>query len=1364
MRTEKLIQISVYSETSVDSYILSDKQSSYWLFRTIEKSKVPLIEIYKTKEKWCIRENDEYHLLSKDNKYLEIRKVNYIQNASSLILLYMEELENSKFVSHRIPDKKSFVLGRDSTCDLYIEHPFVSKTHIRFEKHEKDLYLYDEDSKNGVYVNSRRVKEKKLLDGDSIQIPGFQFLYVHSYFFFSENIFSFVYEKKETYQYVQRKETPRFPDVIYTKEKIKPIFLERKIPLELVLLNTKDEIPIWYTLGPSFTMGVASLLSVVFMLQQSISQKNSLQQLIPSVIMGISMMFTTMFWPVISKYYEKKRYNKHRQNLLYEYHEYLKEKRKEVYKYIQEKQFYEKNKIEDFITVKKYIQTRSSFLWNREKENDDFLLLYCGWKMKKIKAPIADKQEEFTFQKNELKEVYLKFVNSSYEIKYPFLVDLKKHTIGVYGENALYYANMLVLYIAALHSKKDVTILLVGEQEYLLKSKIRWISQVEENDIRHVYFDEKDIQKLLVYLKQKRSENRFYILVLFNTSKKITQQILKNVYLIKNIRYIQCSREKGMLFECLDIIFSTVDRKVIYKNSKKQENIIFEIEKKESLENLFQQFIFLKEFEEDKKDICKSFGILSLYSCTYLNQLNILERWKESHSENSLRVPIGIDEFNEYIWLDAHENAHGPHGLFAGTTGSGKSECILTYILSLSIQFSYEDVCFVIIDYKGGMMANALQGLPHVSCILTNLCEDEKRRMHLSLQSEVNRRQQIFANDPIGSMDIYKYQKLFHEQKRKEPIPHMFIVVDEFAQLKQQYPDFLDFLKQIARIGRSLGIHLLLATQKPYGVVDEEIWSNSHFHLCLKVQDRQDSIDMLKSEDAIYLKNPGEFYFQVGNNEIYVKGKSAWTQQPYMDEKEKNDKRNKELRIFNQQKELLKEVKSKRYTKFSELQMIIFYLKKIARGKHAKQLFFPNLKPDLERMECSLHNCWNMGMVDDIVKQSQYPWIINISQFNHLLLIDSKEKTCFLNVFLQENENLYQNNPVYVYILAVHLGLKESLLQYPSVQEAISVEESEKIKRFITYLKNKIRKRKNNEEMKEDIVVVLQEFEHFKETYPEVMEDILFLLREGEKTNVHFFVFVSDIQMISYLFLPYFDYRIIGELREESNYTTFLGNDNLERPLHQKGSYVCDDTRQVKIVQLHKEMKVSYEKLEKPFGLPSFSKVINFPKTKIGYLFIGMDKQSMEKYEICFKEEKFIVFLSNTTFLKGFVNGIKRQLEDHHTIHIEEKKENISSFYIWDKQNVSLFLNNTEDAVSLIEQNDVIHVFFIDMSCFQYLKDIDAFMDRMEEGLMIWVGRGLTDVSYMLGVQGIAYEERRRNAIILNRQHTVLQIAEEMDI
>ena len=101
--------------------------------------------------------------------------------------------------------------------------------------------MFDEESKNGVYVNNKRVKEKKLQDGDSIQIPGIQMLYVHSYFFISENIDTFIHMKKKEHQYVQRKGIPGFPAVIYTKEKIKPVFAEREISLELIHISTKEE-------------------------------------------------------------------------------------------------------------------------------------------------------------------------------------------------------------------------------------------------------------------------------------------------------------------------------------------------------------------------------------------------------------------------------------------------------------------------------------------------------------------------------------------------------------------------------------------------------------------------------------------------------------------------------------------------------------------------------------------------------------------------------------------------------------------------------------------------------------------------------------------------------------------------------------------------------------------------------------------------------------------------------------------------------------------------------------------------------------------------------------------------------------------
>lgn len=104
-------------------------------------------------------------------------------------------------------------------------------------------------------------------------------------------------------------------------------------------------------------------------------------------------------------------------------------------------------------------------------------------------------------------------------------------------------------------------------------------------------------------------------------------------------------------------------------------------------------------------------------------------------------------------------------------------------------------------------------------------------------------------------MDIYDYQQLYRAHRVEEPLPHLFIISDEFAELKSQQPEFMDKLISTARIGRSLGVHLILATQKPSGVVNDQIWSNTKFRVCLRVQDTGDSQDMLKRPDAASLKD-----------------------------------------------------------------------------------------------------------------------------------------------------------------------------------------------------------------------------------------------------------------------------------------------------------------------------------------------------------------------------------------------------------------------------------------------------------------------------------------------------------------------------
>ena len=145
------------------------------------------------------------------------------------------------------------------------------------------------------------------------------------------------------------------------------------------------------------------------------------------------------------------------------------------------------------------------------------------------------------------------------------------------------------------------------------------------------------------------------------------------------------------------------------------------------------------------------------------------------------------------MYLDLHEKAHGPHGLIAGMTGSGKSEFIITYILSLAINYSPDEVSFILIDYKGGGLAFAFENktlgieLPHLAGTITNLDKSEMNRTLVSINSEIKRRQKIFndARDSLSesTIDIYKYQKFYREGKVTEPIPHLFIICDEFGQI-----------------------------------------------------------------------------------------------------------------------------------------------------------------------------------------------------------------------------------------------------------------------------------------------------------------------------------------------------------------------------------------------------------------------------------------------------------------------------------------------------------------------------------------------------------------------------------------------------
>ena len=220
-------------------------------------------------------------------------------------------------------------------------------------------------------------------------------------------------------------------------------------------------------------------------------------------------------------------------------------------------------------------------------------------------------------------------------------------------------------------------------------------------------------------------------------------------------------------------------------------------------------------------------------------------RWSANLPGRSPAAPIGVSESGP-MQLDLGRD--GPHGLIGGTTGAGKSELLRSIVVSLALQASPQDLTFVLIDYKGGSAFDECAKLPHVVGMVTDLDEALSARAVVCLEAELRYREQVLRT--AGTSDRDSYARIGSPDG---PLPRLVIVVDEFAALKNELPEFIDALVDVAQRGRSLGVHLLLATQRPAGVVSDVIRANTELKIGLRMQEPSDSIDVIGSPDAAFL-------------------------------------------------------------------------------------------------------------------------------------------------------------------------------------------------------------------------------------------------------------------------------------------------------------------------------------------------------------------------------------------------------------------------------------------------------------------------------------------------------------------------------
>jgi S-DNA-T family DNA segregation ATPase FtsK/SpoIIIE len=266
--------------------------------------------------------------------------------------------------------------------------------------------------------------------------------------------------------------------------------------------------------------------------------------------------------------------------------------------------------------------------------------------------------------------------------------------------------------------------------------------------------------------------------------------------------------------------------------------------------------------------------------------LDISQLWAPRSEREFLRVPIGLTDRHEPVLLDLKESSElgmGPHGLCVGATGSGKSELLRTLVLALTATHSPEDLALVLVDYKGGATFAPFTELPHVAGVITNL-ENQAglvERVHSSLAGEVKRRQQVLK-DAGNVADIGHYAALrTSERPDLEPLPHLFVVIDEFGELITAKPDFIDLFLSIGRIGRSIGVHLLLSSQRIEGGKLKGLDTYLSYRLGLRTFSVDESRTVLDTTDAFHLPPlPGFGYLKVDTS-TYERLKAGYVSGAY---------------------------------------------------------------------------------------------------------------------------------------------------------------------------------------------------------------------------------------------------------------------------------------------------------------------------------------------------------------------------------------------------------------------------------------------------------------------------------------------------
>lgn len=1145
-----LIKENVISQTVLPNKIVGN----YWVKDIANNEEEKIINIESLNGKWCLLSNSKYTIVEnnqeKEHTYLNDYSFYLLKDKinNKYILLYCSPVCDTTYKKYNINNLNDIIIGNSNDNHIYYSNFGIDKIHARIVFNNNKYILLDNNSRLGVYVNNKRIQKKRVLNnGDVIFIGGLKLIIC------IENDNKYIYvnnpnnlvkcrlnEEKVNYINtnilldINKEDTivdliiPKNKDYIYNKFR-----QERKnIDTNIEIKNQEKKsnlISLQIIYGPMITILIISIMILFISIYYS---------LYIGIIISIVVIVSLLFWPLIIKKYNDNKLNEDNE----EYKRYLDDKKELISAKINEQKDVINDNSITFIKCQDIILKDNDLLWCRKIIDKDFLDIVLG--TSDIKSNISIKHDDII--------TYAELNNV------PFIINLKSiNTLGIVGKSKLnkIYLRQILIQLATLHRYDELKIVMLTNDKY--KEEYKYLKILphcfsNDKDIRFFATNDYEIKQVGSYILNQLKNNNcpYYVVIINNVNDLYKYEFISK---IKNnekcIIIVVDNSINSYIEKCESIICVDEDNSLYYENKLNgvNNNFIIDFENQLDMYKCFD--ILANTFIDVKKNrLPDKYSLLQMYNVNSVEQLNSYNRWIDNNTEISLKTKIGIDIYGNDILLDLHKDYNGTHTLIEGIPGSGKTEFIISYILSMSINYSPKDVQFLILCNNNKLYDTFNNRLEHVTG--TILCNSyELKRFITSFKAELISRQKQFIKIAQKynqeDMNIYKYQQLYHSDLVKRAIPHLFVIIDEYEQLENNYPSFINNLLKISHIGPTLGIHYVFTSNKT------EITKN---------------IDIFNSKILMYnlnnmdniVNHPGQFYFKNKYEEM-VLGMSAngeYIYRPNIDISGVDTS----VEFINNIGQILK--KKDKFIVFDKVDIentesnnIINYLNKVCESENIKVKNIILNKLSEYNTVASLIDKYQyntikysiepvIGEYENLINHTHDILTINLNNHTSIYSTLTHEYEMFISSMLFSSMYLYTLEELNYYIIDLNSDSLNVFKNNPLVIDIINESQNDKVRNLFKLIDAQIEQRKkifkdysgyteyvsNTNKMIPMMVVIINNYEKFSINYSKYVDNIISIL--GSSNYGITFVFTNSSK------LPNNIYRVINQkyvLKQDNN-------------------------------------------------------------------------------------------------------------------------------------------------------------------------------------------------------------------------------------